>query len=589
MDAFAAKSKAKTFTKHYKNEKLIVVLNDLCKRNGYTLNIIDEIDTEKRITADFKQASTSSVLRKVLDKDYQGKVKKGVIVITRKSAPPITYTVTATTPSEIVENDTVVRTIYQDTVYTVKCMIKTIEQKSDESAAQKPAGKGKKSKQAENKDNWKGHNIQLLLGGGYGSLGYSMGKDGNEIGSIGGSAQLRYLYYFTPNWGIGLGAGFGYYGSTGTLNTVTPFSDAVYDSDASAGGHGEPYEHRVKTHDWTEKQRTFMLDIPVLVQCSYPTPSSLKNGPLKIYADLGVDLGLALAAKRQLTGGSIDHAGWYEVWGLELEHIDDHDFYTEQAADFGLDSKPLKIKMPAVGLMADFGLAIPIHAHIDMLIGIYANYTVNNICAERQDIGWRHSSSSGEAEYRDHAFMNEYAGIIGTQYAASVHPWQAGLRVGFNFNIHKEKKGKNNAPVPVYTRVEICDTTSVLQERVVTTVKAVTVQQIKRVTEKSVIWFEKNSVEPQLKPADMLVKLAEILKANPTQKILITGHASREGSKEHNQQLSEERAKVIADILRQLGVNEDQVQSRGEGIGRDYLQGDHNISLDRRVEITPVE
>ena len=83
--------------------------------------------------------------------------------------------------------------------------------------------------------------------------------------------------------------------------------------------------------------------------------------------------------------------------------------------------------------------------------------------------------------------------------------------------------------------------------------------------------------------------MAEILKENPTQKILVTGHASREGGKERNQRLSEERAQVIIDMLRQLGVNDDQMQSRGEGIDRDYIQGDHNISLDRRVEITPVE
>ena len=44
IDVFAAQNKKKTFTKRYHNEKLIVVLNDLCRKNGYTLNIPDEID-----------------------------------------------------------------------------------------------------------------------------------------------------------------------------------------------------------------------------------------------------------------------------------------------------------------------------------------------------------------------------------------------------------------------------------------------------------------------------------------------------------------------------------------------------------------
>ena len=67
---FAAPQKTKPFTKRYKNEKLIVVLNDLCHRNGYTLKIEDEIDENKRITAEFKNAKTGTVLRKVLDKEY---------------------------------------------------------------------------------------------------------------------------------------------------------------------------------------------------------------------------------------------------------------------------------------------------------------------------------------------------------------------------------------------------------------------------------------------------------------------------------------------------------------------------------------
>lgn len=587
MEIFAAQAKSKTLTKRYKNEKLIVVLNDLCKRNDYTLNILDEIDTEKRITAEFKNASVGSVLRKVLDKEYQGKVRKGVLTISRKPVPPQTYTVTATTPSRIEENDTVVRTIYTDTVFTVTCMMKTVEEKTKAENEKPKAESGKKKKENAKDENWKGHNLQILLGGGYGSMGYNLKNDGKEIGFFGGSAQLRYLYYFSPNWGIGLGAGFAYYSSTGTLNTTTVFTPDIHDSDASSGGQGEAYEHHVKTHDWQEKQNAYMLDVPVLIQCSYPTKTTLKNGPLKIYADLGADLGFALAASRQLTGGSIDHTGWYEAWNLELSHVDDHDFYTEQASDFGSGKQALKLKMPAVGLMADFGLAIPLSAKLDLLIGLYGTYTVNNICATKQDIGWKQTDATG---YKMHDFMNEYAGLIGTQYASAVHPWQAGMRIGINFHSRPEKKAKKSTPPPAtYTRINVCDTTATLQERVVTTIKAVTVAQIKRITEKSVIWFEKNSTEPQLKPADILVKLADILKENPTQKILVTGHASREGGKERNQRLSEERAQVIIDMLRQLGVNDDQMQSRGEGIDRDYIQGDHNISLDRRVEITPVE
>lgn len=567
-------AKAKPLTKRYRNEKLIVILNDLCHRNGYTLNIVDEIDRDKRITAEFKNAKPNAVLRKVLDKDYQASIKKGVLTITRKPAPPTTYTVAATTPSQIIDEDSLTRTIYIDTVYTIRCAMKTIEQ---------PAAPQPEPKKAPKEDttgvNRLEHNIQVLLGGGYSSMGYNLGKDGRETGSFGASVQLRYLYYFTPNWGVGAGVGFANYGSTGTLNTTTVFTPNRLDSE------NEDYEHRVVTHDWQEAQRAYMVDVPIMVQCTYPIPSvRMKSGPLKIYADLGADLGFTIAASRRLKGGSIDHTGWYKPWKLELEDIPNHDFYSEQASDFETGSKPLKLRLPAVGIMADFGFAIPLMEHLDLLVGVYANYTANDLCSARQDIGWQQPAATG---YRAHDFMNTYDGLIGTQYAASVHPWQAGVRVGINFNTATKRCTKQ--PDPLFKRINICDTTTALQERVETTRKAVVVQKIKKMLDKSVIWFDLNSSEPKLKPADILVKVAEVLKENPTQKILVTGHASRDGDKERNQRLSEARAQAVVDILLQLGVPADQMESRGEGVERDYIQGSHDISLDRRVEITPVE
>ena len=140
-----------------------------------------------------------------------------------------------------------------------------------------------------------------------------------------------------------------------------------------------------------------------------------------------------------------------------------------------------------------------------------------------------------------------------------------------------------------FERIQVCDTTFTLQERVETTHKVIEVQQIKRALEKSVIWFDLNSTEPKLEPADILIQVAEVLKENPDMRILVTGHASKEGNKEKNQQLSEDRAKAVVDMLVELGVRPEQMDSQGEGVDRDYVQGDHDISLDRRVEITVIE
>lgn len=328
-----------------------------------------------------------------------------------------------------------------------------------------------------------------------------------------------------------------------------------------------------------------------MVQCTYPIKSvTMKNGPLKIYADLGVNLGLTINSTRQLKGGSIEHVGWYKPWKLELEQITGHDFFSEQAEAFGTDKQKINIKLPAIGLMADFGFAIPLRTNLDLLLGLYATYTVNNVAADRQDIGWRHEPVGGVPSYRDHAFMNNYNGLIGTQYAETIHPWQAGITIGINFNGRTAKRVKKSPePAPEYERIQVCDTTKTVQPRVETVRKVVAIQQIKRTLEKSVIWFDLNSTEPKLEPADILVQVAEVLKDNPTERILITGHASREGKTEKNQRLSEQRAQIIVKMLLDLGVKAEQMVSRGEGVGRDYVAGEHDIRLDRRVEITVIE
>lgn len=584
-DMFAASPKAKTFTKKYRNERLIVVLQDLCNRNGYTLNIVDEIDRDKRITADFKNAKAGTVLRKVLDKEFQGKVKKGVLTISRKPSPPVTFTARATEPYDIIDNDSVTRKLYMDTVYTVTCGMKTFEEFKEPLPVPEPKRKIKEDTTGVNRLY---HNLQVMVGGGYSSMGYNLGKDGQQKGSYGLNAQFRYLYYFAPNWGVGVGIGFADYGSTGTLNTTTVFTPNISDSDMPiAGTKGEDYEHHVKTHDWTESQRTYMVDVPVMIQCTYPIQKvALKNGPLKLYADLGANIGLPVYSKRHLTGGSIEHVGWYKPWKLELTDIAGHDFYSEQASDFETTAQTLKIKMPAVGIMADFGVAIPLLSHLDLMVGVYANYVVNDVCAAKQDIGWKNVDATG---YKTHDFMNEYTGIIGTQYASAIHPWQAGVRIGINFNERPTPRKKEPVIEVEFKRVNVCDTVSTLQPREEKIAKAVTVQKIKRVLAKSVIWFDINSVEPKLEPADILIQVADILKENPFQKILVTGHASRDGDKEKNQRLSEARAKAIVDMLIELGVKPEQIESRAEGVERDYIQGKHDISLDRRVEITPIE
>lgn len=77
--------------------------------------------------------------------------------------------------------------------------------------------------------------------------------------------------------------------------------------------------------------------------------------------------------------------------------------------------------------------------------------------------------------------------------------------------------------------------------------------------------FSVNNAELNDSAKVILNNLAVLLKAHAQVKVNIVGHTSAEGNAEHNQKLSEDRAKVAFDYLVGLGVNASQLSYEGRG------------------------
>lgn len=101
----------------------------------------------------------------------------------------------------------------------------------------------------------------------------------------------------------------------------------------------------------------------------------------------------------------------------------------------------------------------------------------------------------------------------------------------------------------------------------------------------SPILFDHNSAV--VRPADVatLQALAEVLKAknpsDPAVPIVVSGFASSEGDLTHNEQLSEDRANAVADVLRGAGVPQPLVITMRGPVGSP------NDAANRKVEIAP--
>jgi len=86
------------------------------------------------------------------------------------------------------------------------------------------------------------------------------------------------------------------------------------------------------------------------------------------------------------------------------------------------------------------------------------------------------------------------------------------------------------------------------------------------------IWFEWDKSDITEVAAATLRRNADVLLANPEVRIVIAGHASEEGTVEHNLPLSGRRAKAAFAYLKSLGVPAEQMrtQAMGESEGRSY-------------------
>jgi len=101
---------------------------------------------------------------------------------------------------------------------------------------------------------------------------------------------------------------------------------------------------------------------------------------------------------------------------------------------------------------------------------------------------------------------------------------------------------------------------------------------------KSVFLFAKNKTALDLQDLVFLKQHAEFLIQHPQFTLTISGHSDRSGSASYNQKLSEQRAKIVANILVKDGVPKSQLITEGLGDKIPFAK-DGRMKENRRVEL----
>ena len=88
---------------------------------------------------------------------------------------------------------------------------------------------------------------------------------------------------------------------------------------------------------------------------------------------------------------------------------------------------------------------------------------------------------------------------------------------------------------------------------------------IEKITLSTDVLFEFNKADLKPSGQQKLDELAKNAQGANVDRVVLVGHADRIGSEEYNQELSEKRAKAVADYLAQKGVDSSRLQVEGKG------------------------
>ena len=461
------------------------------------------------------------------------------------------------------------------------------------------------------------HYLDLYAAGGVSHWNYPLsGGDVRLGGSF--SAGIGYTFFFHPNVGLQTGVSFSRIASTARLTEPMEWSQ-WQDGSPLTDYMGDRYLHRATFNQWQEKQQAYLFEIPLGLRFRYFKDRDSRAG---LHAAVGVKAAIPIWANYKHSSGDVTHTGWYDQWQLLLYDLPGR-FETEHTEEPQEETMTNRLRAINAEVYAEIGTAIRINPHYELYIAAYGQYIVNDLGAASRD---QRVPLGFSNDHNHYAFMPEYRGLTGTDAMGSIHPWSAGIKVGLSIwpgKTDKEKKKElkklmkqfPDAVQPtlihdtvyihdtIHTRDTICPdirrTDKTRMSRTAQTDQAVQTAQTDHATQaahqtldsllsEAVIWFHFDEYVPILEPAWILDSVAAMMNRYPDLKISVNGHACRIGKDRYNQRLALLRAKAVADLLEEKGIDGERMYLWSYGAERPYrYNSKKQLSKDRRVEIIP--
>ena len=159
------------------------------------------------------------------------------------------------------------------------------------------------------------YELSLYGGGAYSFLSHSRSSNSNSLGySV--DAGLGFTYFIRPQWGIHVGAGFGFYDVQTEVNTMKQITSGFFDS------NGYAFELHTTYYNYKEAQQAMFLNIPVLLQFQTTKNQNYqqkKGQRVGLYAMTGIKVCFLVKNSDQPQIDRLYNAGYYPFFDNWLD------------------------------------------------------------------------------------------------------------------------------------------------------------------------------------------------------------------------------------------------------------------------------
>ena len=446
--------------------------------------------------------------------------------------------------------------------------------------------------------------IGVSFGSGLNSMLYKTANGKSGLGA-GFDAGIQYTRFFN-NW-IGLGFGVQYTNANAVItynwSEVTP--NLVHPSNPNT-----PYDLTTTFNNFRERQNVGVISIPVEVVFR-----KIVSDNWAVLFGLGVKLDLPIHGKYVSDGGSYTTTGVFPELGPHvISNMPEHDSSTYNTTQ---NAKINNLAKVGGSVIADLGARVALSENWGIYFGVYAGYGFTNLLASAK-------TETLIAINPNDPTQIDYRGTFDSGATDKVNLISCGLKVAVDcgwYDKSRRKKAQEEEilPAPDEKPVEVVVVEPVVTEPTAEEIAAAEAAEAERLAaeaaaleaakkaEKAAAEAHYEALKNKVESIDfhfesagekfnfnsnerpVVDELCEMMKADKSIKVLITGHTDNTGDAAKNlNYYGVKRAEALKNYMVSQGVSADQITCESKGQTQPVAPNTtkENRALNRRAHIT---